>query len=121
MIVNVFFLSRTMLVAVGFACLFVISETVFETNCVAKGAEPDRFEFFESHIRPVLVERCYSCHNSSTDSSGGFALDARVPLLAGGDLGAVIVPGKPAESRLLAILRHEIDGRKIQENSMPKL
>ena len=117
MIVNVFFLSRTMLVAVGFACLFVISETVFETNCVAKGAEPDRFEFFESHIRPVLVERCYSCHNSSTDSSGGFALDARVPLLAGGDLGAVIVPGKPAESRLLAILRHEIDGLKMPKNS----
>ena len=64
-------------------------------------------EFFESKIRPVLVEHCYSCHNSNDTAEGGLALDYRKAMLAGGDNGKIIVPGKPTESRLLPILRHE--------------
>lgn len=74
-------------------------------------------EFFETHIRPLLVERCYHCHNSAEDAQGGLALDFRDGLLRGGDGGSVIVPGDPGKSRLLAILRHEIDGLEMPEDS----
>ena len=80
----------------------------------------ERDEFFEARIRPVLVEQCYQCHNSSKTAEGGLAIDQRAATLKGGDGGAIIVPGKPAESRLLAILRHEVDGLKMPQGG-PKL
>ncbi len=84
----------------------------------AIAAEPPsaaQIEFFETRIRPVLIEQCYECHNSSKSTDGGLAVDQRSTLRAGGDSGAVIVPGKPAESRLLAILRHEVEGVKMPQ------
>jgi len=80
----------------------------------------ERDEFFEARIRPVLVEQCYQCHNSAKTAEGGLAIDQRAATLKGGDGGAIIVPGKPAESRLLAILRHEVDGLKMPQGG-PKL
>ena len=83
----------------------------------SKAAEPTaaQFEFFETRIRPVLMEHCYECHNSAKKAEGGLAIDQRAASLQGGDGGAIIVPGKPAESRLLAILRHEVDGMKMPQ------
>ena len=77
-------------------------------------------EFFESRIRPVLVERCYECHNSAEDAQGGLSVDHRAAFLKGGDSGPVIKPGQPAKSRLLAILRHEVDGLEMPDGG-PKL
>ena len=81
------------------------------------GLDPteDRREFFEARIRPVLVEQCCECHNSTGRAEGGLALDQRTGLLQGGDGGPVLVPGQPAESRLLAILRHEVAELKMPE------
>jgi hypothetical protein len=76
---------------------------------------PVRIEFFEARIRPVLAEQCYRCHNSSKIAEGGLAVDDRAALLRGGDRGVILVPGKPGESRLLAILRHEIEGLKMPQ------
>jgi len=76
-------------------------------------ADPPRaaqIEFFETKIRPVLVERCYGCHNTATLAQGGLAVDQRASLLKGGNRGAVIVPGKPEKSRLIAVLEHTIPG-----------
>ncbi|MFM2093272.1 MAG: hypothetical protein RIS70_396 [Planctomycetota bacterium] len=80
-------------------------------------AEPTaaQIEFFETRIRPVLVEQCYACHNSSKNAEGGLAIDQRSATLRGGDGGPIIAPGKPAESRLLAILRHEVEGLKMPQ------
>lgn len=75
-----------------------------------------QLEFFERSIRPVLVAQCYSCHNSAKKAEGGLALDDRASLLKGGDGGKLIVPGKPAESRLLAILRHEEAGLEMPQD-----
>src|SRR5262245_16537293 len=68
----------------------------------ARGAENDGAEFFEKRVRPLLAEKCFSCH--STDGpklKGGLRLDARSGLIKGGDGGPVIVAGKPADSRLI--------------------
>jgi len=43
-------------------------------------AEPskDEIEFFENHVRPILVENCYKCHSvEQGKSKGGLTLDSR--------------------------------------------
>lgn len=87
---------------------FVMTQT-----CAAAEPTAEQREFFENRIRPVLIEHCYECHNSIKKADGGLAIDHRAALLKGGDEGAIVVPGKPKESRLLAILRHEADGIKM--------
>lgn len=79
-----------------------------------------QLEFFETRIRPVLVEHCYACHNSTKAAKGGLALDDRAGFLKGGDEGKIAIPGKPDKSRLLPILRHEVDGMAMPKNG-PKL
>ena len=57
--------------------------------------------FFESKIRPVLVERCYECHSSQAKKlRGGLRLDTREGIRTGGDTGPAVVPGKLDESLL---------------------
>jgi cytochrome c553 len=71
-------------------------------------ADPKGTEFFESKIRPVLVTQCYECHSTKASKvKGGLLLDSRDGLRAGGDSGAVVVPGKPGDSLLLKSLRHD--------------
>jgi len=70
-------------------------------------AQPPDAAFFESKIRPVLAAKCYACHSANLKSPmGGFVLDTKAGLLKGGSTGPVLVPGKPAESRLLQALRY---------------
>ena len=67
--------------------------------------------FFEQRIRPVLVDRCYSCHSvkavSKKTLKGGLLLDTREAMRKGGDSGPAVVPGKPEDSLLIAAIRHE--------------
>ncbi len=68
-------------------------------------------EFFEKKIRPVLVKHCYACHSSQAEKAnklqGGLRLDSREGIAAGGDSGAVIVPGDARASGLMSALRYE--------------
>jgi len=63
-------------------------------------------QFFEREVRPLLAERCFSCHGNQKQS-GGLRLDIRANLLQGGESGPSIVPGKPSESLLLEAIRYE--------------
>ena len=59
-------------------------------------------EFFESKIRPVLVQHCYECHSGqSKEIKGDLRLDQR---RAGPD--EIIRPGKLDESRLIEAIRY---------------
>src|SRR5690606_15247272 len=82
------------------------------------GAPKEEYEFFETKIRPVLVQHCYACHNSFGKAKGGLALDYQGALLAGGDSGEVVIAGKPEESILLQALRHE-NGYEMPANAPP--
>ncbi|MBI5689144.1 MAG: DUF1553 domain-containing protein [Verrucomicrobia bacterium] len=65
-------------------------------------------QFFESRIRPVLADKCYQCHSRQADKvRGGLLLDTREGLLAGGNTGAALVPGKPDESLLIQAIRYK--------------
>ncbi len=57
-------------------------------------------------IKPVLAERCQSCHGALKQKAG-LRLDTAASLIDGGTDGAVVVPGKPDESRLLDRLTTE--------------
>src|SRR3954452_20357306 len=48
----------------------------------------------------ILAERCVACHDPEK-KKGGLDLSRRSLALAGGESGAVIVPGRPAESLLV--------------------
>ncbi|HEX5270222.1 MAG TPA: PSD1 and planctomycete cytochrome C domain-containing protein [Gemmataceae bacterium] len=88
----------------------------------ARAADPDPkgVEFFESKIRPVLVEQCYKCHSAqSGKSKGGLALDTRAAVLKGGDTGAAVVPGNAEKSLLLAAIRHEGDVKMPPKTKLP--
>ena len=69
--------------------------------------EREEVRFFESRIRPVLIEHCYDCHNGeAAEPGGGLLVDSREGLLRGGVSGPAIVAGRPESSLLLAALRH---------------
>lgn len=69
--------------------------------------------FFESAIRPVLVQQCYECHSADAEAKGdleaGLRLDTKQGMLAGGDAGPAVLPGDPENSLLLTALRREKD------------
>ncbi|MDB6117808.1 MAG: Protein of unknown function (DUF1553)/Protein of unknown function (DUF1549)/Planctomycete, partial [Verrucomicrobiaceae bacterium] len=62
-------------------------------------------EFFEKRVRPVLIERCESCHGADKQK-GGLRLDSRAAWQKGGESGPVLVPGDPDESRLIKAVRY---------------
>lgn len=70
-------------------------------------------EFFEKKIRPILVENCHTCHSADTNSKSGLRVDDRNGLVNGGERGAAIVPGNPAESLLLKAVNHVDDDLKM--------
>ncbi len=80
---------------------------------VAATPEPtaDQVKFFEEKVRPILADNCYKCHGSDKQK-GSLRLDLREAMLAGGESGPVIVPGKPHESSL-------VDAVKWQTLEMP--
>ncbi|MEZ6059383.1 MAG: PSD1 and planctomycete cytochrome C domain-containing protein [Planctomycetaceae bacterium] len=68
----------------------------------------DAARFFESKIRPVLVEHCYQCHSAESETlQGGLRLDTKKSLRTGGDSGPAIDADKPADSLLLSALRYD--------------
>ena len=54
---------------------------------------------FAKDIQPIFETSCYACHGSKLQM-GGLRLDSKKSALAGGQSGAVIDPGKSAESAL---------------------
>jgi cytochrome c553 len=60
---------------------------------------------FEKDIRPILKANCFDCHGETEKPKGGLDLRLRRFMVAGGESGPAIVPGKPKESHLLLLLR----------------
>jgi hypothetical protein len=71
----------------------------------------EREEFFESRVRPLLVDRCFECHQRRAE--GGLRLDSKAAMLKGGESGAAIVPGKPAKSLLMRVITGKHDEIKM--------
>ncbi|KLU07229.1 hypothetical protein RISK_001030 [Rhodopirellula islandica] len=96
-----------------YALSFLIAASVVAAHA-DEGLSDAQVEFFESKIRPVLVEHCYECHNSDSAQEGEFALDWNEPLRTGGQSGKAIAES-PSNSLLLQVMRHEIEGLEMPE------
>ncbi|MEZ6119143.1 MAG: PSD1 and planctomycete cytochrome C domain-containing protein [Pirellulaceae bacterium] len=80
--------------------------------------------FFEKHVRPLLVKRCFECHGG-TKASGGLSLASANGWQTGGESGPAIVPGKPDESLLINAINYvdmemppADDGGKLPEHEI---
>jgi hypothetical protein len=56
---------------------------------------------FERDVRPVLKTHCFHCHGENGRKEGSLDVRLRRFLISGGDSGAALLPGQPAESLLL--------------------
>ena len=61
--------------------------------------------FFETSIRPILIERCSGCHSGKSDSESPLSVSSRQALLQGGEYGASIVPFRAEDSLLIAAIQ----------------
>jgi len=66
---------------------------------------PAQSAFFESKVRPLLLERCASCHGEKIQQAS-LRLDTAEGLRKGADTGPVIVTGDPDKSSLIRAVRH---------------
>ena len=87
-----------------------LPSALFLLTALAEGADmtPDQRAFFESKIRPVLVKQCYECHSQTSKKLGGkLLLDAPSEMIAGGESGPAVIPGKPDESLIVQAVRYD--------------
>jgi len=72
------------------------------------GAQEDasKPEYFTTRVKPIIDANCGRCHEG-TNHRGGLSLDTRESMLKGGHDGTVLVPGDPAKSLLVRLIRHE--------------
>ena len=102
-------LSEVLIVLVVFASFFTSTAAADEGDAAVsadKQVTAQQAAFFETKIRPVLVERCVGCH-SGDDPESGLKLESREDLLRGGELGSTLVPGRPKQSFLISALKHD--------------
>jgi cytochrome c len=104
---------RPLLATVIFAVLMSLA---LKMSIVHAREDNTKAEFYATRVKPILDQKCARCH-AGTNHRGGLNMDTRESLLKGGHDGAAIVPGDPAKSLLITLIRHE--GPKDDPKSMP--
>jgi mono/diheme cytochrome c family protein len=69
-------------------------------------ADPASKTTYADHVRAVLREHCFSCHNQNR-ARNDLALDSYERLVKGGASGEAIKPGDPDESLLYRLITHQ--------------
>ncbi len=65
-------------------------------------------EFFEKHVRPILIERCYECHSQEAgEANGELLIDSRPGMEKGGTRGAIVNREAPDKSLLLHAVEYK--------------
>ena len=102
--------------AILFRCCFLLMSCVASNAaCFAQADVPaapkqtvsdEDMRFFENKVRPLLAEKCWSCHGEEKQK-GSLRLDSLGAMLQGGESGAALVPGKLDESLLIDAIRYQ--------------
>ena len=96
---------RASLVAIGF---LLATNGLPQVAFAADKPDAEGERFFESRIRPVLIQHCYACHSARAKSlEAGLRLDHRQGLRKGGESGPAVVPGDVEKSLLINALRYQ--------------
>jgi mono/diheme cytochrome c family protein len=80
---------------------------------------PAEVEHFEKAIRPLLIEHCVKCHGEKKQSAA-LRLDSAAGLKKGSDTGPVVVPGDPAKSKLIQVIRRTGDNAMPPDKPLPE-
>lgn len=91
-------------VGIFFAVIAVVASRGLRS--VGAAADPATPAFYTEKVRPILMTNCGKCH-FNFNHKGGLAMDTRASMMKGGRDGRVIVPGDPANSLLLKLMRHQ--------------
>lgn len=75
-----------------------------------EGIDPNKPVSFYKHIRPIFQAQCNGCHQPAK-KKGDYIMTEFVALLKGGEEGHAVVPGKPAESNLLKLIKPDEKGK----------
>jgi hypothetical protein len=89
----------------AFLCLLLVPVTAS-----IHAQDPSSPEFFESRIRPLLVEHCMECHGP-TQQEAGLRLDSGEGFSQGSDSGQIFDSNLPHDSLILRAVRYEDDIR----------
>jgi hypothetical protein len=84
---------------VRIATILCLAGSLIAANAVAAPPPVD----YLKDVKPLLVKNCFPCHGAKVQK-GELRVDTVKSLLAGGDTGPAIVPGKSAESLLFAAI-----------------
>ena len=78
--------------------------------------------FYTEKVRPILQTNCGKCH-FDMNHKGGLSLQTKASTMKGGRDGVVVVPGDPAKSNLLTLIKHEgpADDPKPMPPKSPKM
>ncbi len=87
----------------GIGAILLISSSLHSVRASEDAGKP---EFYTAKVAPILQKNCYSCHGSM-NHRGGFDMATREGMLKGGHHGSALVPGDPANSMLVKLMRHE--------------
>ncbi len=96
-------IKPSVLCCYGTLAIGVLFVAPFANAQSGKSAE----DFFESRIRPALIEHCLECHAVNTEINGGLSLDSAAGWQRGGDTGVAIEKGKSDVSLLVKALEYK--------------
>ena len=93
------------------ASLLAAGPTVAQSSTAPAGATPtfsrEQEAFFEQKVRPLLADKCFSCHSvEAKKQKGGLLLDSRDAILKGGDSGPAATSAQVQESLLLRAVHY---------------
>ncbi len=92
-----------------------LSAGVDEDRPAIEAVDARGLEFFETRIRPILIDHCLDCHGEDPSAlKGGLDLSSAHGIARGGESGAIVVPGDPGSSALYRAVTY-VD----QEFAMP--
>ena len=87
------------------ATIIILVIGLFGILPATTSAAPEDNHFFESKVRPLLLERCAKCHGENKQQ-GGLRLDSKALAFQGGDSGPPIVPKDPEASMLVVAVEY---------------
>ena len=97
---------RRLLVGFGVAGVALLGWGLHVGTVQAARDEAATPQFYTTRVQPILQEHCYRCHGGF-NHRGGLSLATKAGMLKGGHDGSILVPGDPAKSLLVRLIRHE--------------
>lgn len=103
-------LRGSVFLLLAFCSVTVVAEDAKDVSAdsksESKATDPAAIQFFESKVRPVLLDYCADCHGADTQESD-LRVDTPAHLLLGGKSGPLTISGQPDRSLLISAIRYQ--------------